>query len=126
MIETFRLDSRARLGLFLAVLLGGTIVHGQEVDLRNVNRDYWSVLGFQEKVAYVNGAIGAAYALALVYMGENAGLGGPSLFEYAPVYVTNWRLVALIDKVYEQLEFGDIPVAAIIINYRDWVVYLGR
>ena len=126
MIQTLRLDSRVVLGLLLVVSLTGTTVSGQGVDLRLVDAEYWQQLSRTEKVSYVNGAIGASYALALIYMGDNPGLGGPDIFEYAPLDVTNWRLVDLIDNVYQYWEFKDVPVAAIIMNFRYWVAYLRR
>ena len=99
---------------------------GQGVDLRLVAAEYWQQLSRTEKVSYVNGAIGASYALALIYMGDNPGLGGPDIFEYAPLDVTNWRLVDLIDHVYRYQEFRGVPVAAIIMNFRYWIAYLRR
>lgn len=124
MIQTVRLDNRAVLGLLLVVSLTGTLASGQGVDLRLVDAEYWQQLSRTEKVSYVNGAIGASYALALIYMGDNPGLGGPDIFEYAPLDVTNWRLVDLIDHVYRYQEFRGVPVAAIIMNFRYWTSYL--
>lgn len=124
--ETLRLDRKMVLGLFLVVSLLGTAGSTQGVDLHMVDYTYWAELNFVEKVTYVNGAIGASYALSLIYMEDNPGLGGPDLFQYAPLDVTNWRLVELINQVYTYQEFRKVPVAAIIMNFRYWISYLRR
>ena len=118
------LDKRLVLGLFLLVSLVGT--SGQSLDLRHVEYSYWNELTYSERVSYVNGAIGGTYALALIYMSDNPGLGGPDIFQYAPLDVTNWRLVTLINTVYQHVEFREVPVAAIILNYTYWISYLRR
>lgn len=110
--------------VLLLVSVIGTGAQG--TDINRVDYEFWSALSWGEKMAYVDGVIGGTYALALIYMGENPGLGGPDLFGYAVLYVQNTELVELVDAVYREKRFRVAPVAAILINYKKWKEYLGR
>jgi len=77
-------------------------------------------------MSYVNGVIGGTYALAFIYMADNEGLGGPSLFDYAPMQVYNTILWDLVNRVYAIREFREVPIPAILLNYKQWMKYLRR
>lgn len=112
--------------MLLTVSLFGTILVGQERGLLDNDARWWSGLTYGEKITYVNGYVSGSYALAVVYMEANPGLGGPSLFPLVALNILNTDLVWLVDTVYQIPEYRVVPVAAILIQFRYWFTKLGR
>lgn len=114
------------MGLFLLVSLVGTSVGAQGIELTKVGYEWWSQLSYGEQMTYIGGVIGGTYGLAVTYMAENPGLGGPSLFDYAPLGVLNTKLWEVVQMVYREPKLRAVPVAAVVLNYRYWLRYFGR
>lgn len=110
--------------VLLLVSVTGTVADGGNVT--QFDGAYWATLDYGEKVAYVDGFIAGSYALALVYMEDNPGLGGPDMFGYATLGILDTVLVDLLDRVYRMPKFKAAPIAAILINAQLYLDYLGR
>lgn len=117
-------DRRVVVGLCLLVSLSGTLE--AQGGPGSYAWDHWRQLSYGEQMSFVSGVIAGSYGLALVYMADNEGLGGPSLFDYAPIEVWNTDLWTLIERVYQEPRFRDAPIVAIILNWRQWAEYLRR
>jgi hypothetical protein len=118
-----RLDRWLLVGVVL-VLLTGTLAAQQGVQYASYRA--WMNATEGERYSYISGIMGGSYYVGTYYMIENPGKNLPPIDHLIPKEHPAGFFYDMINRVYARPENREIPIVAIVCNWRRYVAQYGR